>query len=207
MSLIKCLECGKEYSDKETECPNCGCPITYKRCPSCKQEVEENWQVCAFCGSDLKEDKNDNMTKTTSKQKKTNIKNKWKILFIIVLILLGSVVTYINYTSLNKEEKNIYEIVYKNKNKFKDPSSLQIAEATIYGDKFAVIQIGGNNSWGAFVLDTYYVKNGEIYTEDNNKSIVKEIVLNMFEYERNNTDIVKLTEKSVNKINKKLESR
>ena len=26
MSLIKCNECGKEYSDKAEICPNCGCP-------------------------------------------------------------------------------------------------------------------------------------------------------------------------------------
>lgn len=24
--LIKCIECGKEISDKSTVCPNCGCP-------------------------------------------------------------------------------------------------------------------------------------------------------------------------------------
>lgn len=27
MSLIKCTECGKEFSDKASACPNCGCPI------------------------------------------------------------------------------------------------------------------------------------------------------------------------------------
>lgn len=26
MALIKCTECGKEYSDKAKNCPNCGCP-------------------------------------------------------------------------------------------------------------------------------------------------------------------------------------
>lgn len=26
MSLIICMECGKEYSDKASACPNCGCP-------------------------------------------------------------------------------------------------------------------------------------------------------------------------------------
>lgn len=28
MSLIKCSECGKEYSDKAAGCPNCGCPTS-----------------------------------------------------------------------------------------------------------------------------------------------------------------------------------
>lgn len=27
MALIKCMECGKEVSDKATACPNCGCPL------------------------------------------------------------------------------------------------------------------------------------------------------------------------------------
>ena len=28
MALIKCEDCGKEFSDKASACPNCGCPIT-----------------------------------------------------------------------------------------------------------------------------------------------------------------------------------
>ena len=27
MALIKCGECGKEFSDKANACPNCACPI------------------------------------------------------------------------------------------------------------------------------------------------------------------------------------
>lgn len=27
MALIKCTECGKEFSDRASACPNCGCPI------------------------------------------------------------------------------------------------------------------------------------------------------------------------------------
>ena len=28
MALIKCPECGKEFSDKASACPNCGCPTS-----------------------------------------------------------------------------------------------------------------------------------------------------------------------------------
>ena len=28
MALIKCSECGKEFSDKASACPNCGCPTS-----------------------------------------------------------------------------------------------------------------------------------------------------------------------------------
>lgn len=27
MALIKCVDCGKEVSDRAAVCPNCGCPI------------------------------------------------------------------------------------------------------------------------------------------------------------------------------------
>ena len=27
MSLIKCIECGKEISEYADKCPNCGCPV------------------------------------------------------------------------------------------------------------------------------------------------------------------------------------
>ena len=28
MALIKCVECGKEFSDRAESCPNCGCPTS-----------------------------------------------------------------------------------------------------------------------------------------------------------------------------------
>lgn len=28
MAIIKCIECGKEFSDKAVACPNCGCPTS-----------------------------------------------------------------------------------------------------------------------------------------------------------------------------------
>lgn len=30
MAMIKCAECGKEFSDRANTCPNCGCPIEYQ---------------------------------------------------------------------------------------------------------------------------------------------------------------------------------
>ena len=29
MAIIKCVECGKEFSDKASACPECGCPTEY----------------------------------------------------------------------------------------------------------------------------------------------------------------------------------
>jgi len=31
MALIKCEECGKEFSDKANACPNCACPVDYNK--------------------------------------------------------------------------------------------------------------------------------------------------------------------------------
>jgi NMD protein affecting ribosome stability and mRNA decay len=46
MSLIKCPECGKDFSDRAAACPNCGCPtneiVSHEEnvkgisCPKCK---------------------------------------------------------------------------------------------------------------------------------------------------------------------------
>lgn len=33
MSLIKCPECGKEFSDRAVSCPNCGYPVPQKKVP------------------------------------------------------------------------------------------------------------------------------------------------------------------------------
>lgn len=39
MALIKCMECGKEVSDRALSCPNCGCPIAQNSTP--KDELKE----------------------------------------------------------------------------------------------------------------------------------------------------------------------
>lgn len=38
MALIKCPECGKEFSDKAQACPNCGCPTSEVKNQELKQE-------------------------------------------------------------------------------------------------------------------------------------------------------------------------
>ena len=41
MALIKCPECGKEFSDKAFACPNCGCPISEIR-KMAEEEKQKN---------------------------------------------------------------------------------------------------------------------------------------------------------------------
>jgi len=40
MALIICEECGKEFSDKASACPNCGCPIDSMQEQEIKEEVQ-----------------------------------------------------------------------------------------------------------------------------------------------------------------------
>ena len=49
---MKCLECGKKYSDEFDFCPFCG---TYpkKFCPKCFSEVNDGGKICSDCGSEL----------------------------------------------------------------------------------------------------------------------------------------------------------
>lgn len=68
MSLIKCIECGKEISDKSESCPHCGCPTNEsinkidmqisdykcKNCSNTKYTKIENqggvFLICDKCG-------------------------------------------------------------------------------------------------------------------------------------------------------------
>ena len=59
MSLIKCPECEKMFSDKASACPNCACPIDeiVKNdnnnkiiCPKCKFENADTDNYCFKCG-------------------------------------------------------------------------------------------------------------------------------------------------------------
>lgn len=72
--LIKCIECGKEISDKSESCPNCGCPTKFSiekleklnktkedekinnqdkifyECPVCRIKYPEGTIECSVCG-------------------------------------------------------------------------------------------------------------------------------------------------------------
>lgn len=66
MSLIKCIECGKEISEFSETCPNCGCPtsmskdksgenikLTDQICPCCKVNkhiLKDGLDTCSVCG-------------------------------------------------------------------------------------------------------------------------------------------------------------
>lgn len=130
------------------------------------------------------------------------------IAILTVFIIAEIICLFAIKSTSSKEEKIVYDIVYQKQGEFKNPSTVKITDATIYDGKYIILQMGGNNSFGAFVKDTYYIKDNTLYTKDNNYTIAKEIIEKCFECEKNNSgNILKLNENSINKINSKLEKR
>ena len=96
MSLIKCIECGKEVSDKATVCIHCGCPIEEKlTCNECGEVISKNDEVCKNCGCPIKvikekENKNTNINTTTK---------TWLIICVITCFLISGI-NYFNLLSI-----------------------------------------------------------------------------------------------------------
>lgn len=82
MALIKCKECGKEFSDKASQCIHCGCPIEKEEkkifCVDCGNELKISDKVCSKCGCPTDNDNmqnNKNSLKVTTKNKEKNSSN------------------------------------------------------------------------------------------------------------------------------------
>lgn len=139
------------------------------------------------------------------------MKNKKNIIIIVILciiIVLEIVGYFVIQGCMNLEEKEVFDICHKVQTKFKNPATVRIVEATVFNNDYIILEIGGNNSFGAFVQSTYYIKDNTLYTKNDNYEIAKEIINKCFEYEKENSSkIVKLNQNSINKINKKLEGR
>lgn len=86
MALIKCQECGKEFSDKAGACIHCGCPIEIEEtkktitCNECGNKLNENEKVCNKCGcpTEIEKEvaKNNSQQSFTQKNKKDKSTNK-----------------------------------------------------------------------------------------------------------------------------------
>lgn len=50
MALIKCVECGKEISDKSESCPHCGCPTIESITQQQIQDYKQTYK-CKHCGN------------------------------------------------------------------------------------------------------------------------------------------------------------
>lgn len=81
MALIKCTECGKEFSDKASNCPHCGCPIEdVKSAMAEKEQVKEQKKLA-------KENKPKKEMKPEQKKKIAIISSAAVIVMIIAIVL------------------------------------------------------------------------------------------------------------------------
>lgn len=144
MALIKCVECGKEISDKATACPNCGCPV-----------------------GDVK-------SVGTAKKKMDIPKNKKDLLVVggvAILLVLLLALSKVMGGGLNENEKIAYECAVELRDMMKNPDSFKLYddEMTVlkrYADGelitvYTVFKYGGTNTYGGFTTDEAIFEDGE----------------------------------------------
>ena len=96
MALIKCSECGKEFSDKASACPNCSCPVE-------KQSSKLEDKKKRFKGRDYKHLTKEEKQEINMMMKKENVyPNAWFILnticglftFIFMILIMFNPLLY-----------------------------------------------------------------------------------------------------------------
>lgn len=81
MALIKCKNCGKEISDKATNCVHCGIDTREKEkniCKECGKDIDDN--TCKYCGFD-------NTKKEFKKKERLDDSTKTALNFVIKTVL------------------------------------------------------------------------------------------------------------------------
>ena len=131
MALIKCPECGKEISDKATQCPNCGCPCEEFRkikvpkelsenekpqmfsCVNCGRPLPVGIEECIYCGyeydSETKIKVYQDMKDTPKKKHGITGIIVWTLIMIVILII--SVNSYNSYKISQENEENSAETI------------------------------------------------------------------------------------------------
>ncbi|MEG0904539.1 MAG: hypothetical protein RSF30_10010 [Lachnospiraceae bacterium] len=89
MALIKCTECGKEFSDKAEACPNCGCPITQMELTTKEAEVEAQMEA----GEVVKKEETSQTEKVpiATTKKKPNVK---LIATAVAAVLIAGIIVF-----------------------------------------------------------------------------------------------------------------
>ena len=171
MALIKCKECGKEYSDMALACPNCACPtevsINSIKVDEDSGNVEtnngSNERICPKCGNSIPEDETDcAFCRDVEIQIKKNKAKKKRVVIALLclgIFLLGVFVIKPLFESLlSGDEKDEWEEVRE----------LAQREAMIRGYHFN----GVNNSYPGTITsikerDGRYTVYGLIRVSDN----------------------------------------
>ena len=100
MGLINCPNCGKQISDKATQCVNCNYLLSQKNtiiCPDCGESLNDNTVNCPKCGCPINSNVNiinNGNQQVEATRTKVNVK---KVILIIcgILFLIGIIVGFI----------------------------------------------------------------------------------------------------------------
>jgi len=139
MALIKCTGCGHDVSDKATECPHCGHPISQENCSVCKEcgiQLPKDATVCPNCGCPTDNTKAVKMVYYDEEPPKKKKKRWIWALVVALLCLIGG--GYYGYTHFANGNKN----------------GVNLADSLIVDDKDAIVE-----------LTPKFVKSLEVYDE------------------------------------------
>ena len=100
MALIKCIECGKKYSDKAEACPECACPTSYNL-TSNDTKKEKSVQI----GKDTKKKETKEKAKEIKKEKKKPSKKEKNEIKESAVELFGDEVEEIQEEQLSPEKE------------------------------------------------------------------------------------------------------
>lgn len=103
MALIKCPDCGHDFSNQSATCPNCGRPNSTKYCKFCGELIDKNCVICPKCGKQVEllettTDKNiiinNNNSAYANASSQTPIgngkeRNKWVALLLCIFTICG----------------------------------------------------------------------------------------------------------------------
>ncbi len=136
MSLIKCPECGKKFSDKVDDCPKCSCPVSeIKKINTTKKKDKPNKKE--------KIKKSKNIKKQNIIESIKTDKRKRTILLYIVLIIVLVIISFLcltvfndNWKKANINYENAYKIAYKKNSDLEE--LITKSEKLVYSDNIAL---------------------------------------------------------------------
>lgn len=146
--------------------------------------------------------------KVKMKKKSTNqitifFKNNYYFLIVIVVLILT--IIGVNYAenkiqnSPNDYEQKVYNIIKENEDTFRNATTIQVVNAKICSNDYAIIRISGQNAYGAIISNTMFYNQGTLTMYEDVATAVSK---KCFEEEFNNYDnVVILSNSSISKVN------
>lgn len=179
MAIIKCPFCGKDISEKASNCIHCGESLVnnslIKQCNECGQFVSSNATMCNFCGFPFVYNSENIISYNNSENRKHKSIKKLIIIFSSILLLSISIILVIlflnSHPNLNNDEKLVYNCAIELRKMLKNPDSFKLYDDTFVlrhydEDKnlectYVIITYGATNGYGGIVQSQAIFKNGK----------------------------------------------